>query len=107
MPYDDLPIVRTFDFRDEYERTVAMALTDEIRPQNVPGVLARAIANRDHGERAWALVKERWAEIGVEEDPGLKDRLRNGHQNVSVRVQARSSTSTTAPPTFARPSSAS
>jgi len=53
------------DFRDAalVERTVAMALTDEIRPQNVPGVLARAIANREHGERAWALVKERWTEI--------------------------------------------
>jgi hypothetical protein len=53
------------DFRDGalVERTVAMALTDEIRPQNAPGVLARAIANREHGERAWASVKERWAEI--------------------------------------------
>jgi len=53
------------DFRDAalVERTVAMTLTDEIRPQNAPGVLARAIANREHGERAWALVKELWAEI--------------------------------------------
>jgi puromycin-sensitive aminopeptidase len=53
------------DFRDAalVERTVAMALTDQIRPQNAPGVLARAIANREHGERAWASVKERWAEI--------------------------------------------
>ena len=53
------------DFRDAalVERTVAMALTDEIRPQNAPGVLARAIANREHGELAWTLVKERWAEI--------------------------------------------
>jgi len=53
------------DFRDAalVERTVAMALTDEIRSQNAPGVLARAVANREHGERAWALVKERWAEI--------------------------------------------
>jgi len=55
------------DFRDAalVERTVAMALTDEIRPQNAPGVLARAIANREHGETAWALVKERWAEIAA------------------------------------------
>ena len=42
-----------------------MALTDEIRPQNAPGVLARAIANREHGETAWARVKERWAEIAA------------------------------------------
>jgi len=45
------------------ERTAALALTDEIRPQNAPGVLARAIANREHGERAWAFVKVHWAEI--------------------------------------------
>jgi puromycin-sensitive aminopeptidase len=53
------------DFRDPalVERTVAMALSDQIRPQNAPGVLARAIANREHGERAWAVVKERWAEV--------------------------------------------
>jgi hypothetical protein len=37
-----------------------MALTDEIRPQNVPGVLARSVANREHGERAWEVLKERW-----------------------------------------------
>jgi puromycin-sensitive aminopeptidase len=50
------------DFRDRalLERTVAMTLTDEIRPQNVPGVLARSVANREHGAQAWALVKEHW-----------------------------------------------
>ena len=31
--------------------------------QNVPGVLARAMANRDHGDRAWAFAKEHWDEI--------------------------------------------
>jgi puromycin-sensitive aminopeptidase len=42
---------------------VEKTLTGEIRSQNAPGVLARAVANRDHGDRAWAFVKEHWAEI--------------------------------------------
>ena len=34
-----------------------MTLTDKIRSQNVPAVLARAVANRDLGDRAWAFVE--------------------------------------------------
>jgi puromycin-sensitive aminopeptidase len=53
------------DFRDALlvDRTMSMTLTDQIRSQNVPGVLARAMANRDHGDRAWTFVKEHWDEI--------------------------------------------
>ncbi len=53
------------DFRDAslVGRTLEMTLTGEIRSQNVPGVLARAMANRDHGDRAWAFAKEHWDEI--------------------------------------------
>jgi hypothetical protein len=39
------------------DRTVGMTLTDEIRTQNVPGVLARSMANREHGGRAWAFAR--------------------------------------------------
>ena len=45
------------------DRTTTMALGPDIRAQNVPGVLARAMANRDHGGRAWTFVKEHWDEI--------------------------------------------
>jgi len=53
------------DFRDPelIQRTVEKTLTGEIRTQNAPGVLARAVANRDHGDRAWAFIKEHWDEI--------------------------------------------
>jgi puromycin-sensitive aminopeptidase len=53
------------DFRDPalIQRTVEKTLTGEIRSQNAPGVLARAVTNRDHGDRAWGFVKEHWAEI--------------------------------------------
>jgi puromycin-sensitive aminopeptidase len=53
------------DFRDAglVQRTVEMTLSGEIRTQNAPGMLARAVANREHGDRAWAFVKEHWDEI--------------------------------------------
>ncbi|HEX9123913.1 MAG TPA: M1 family metallopeptidase, partial [Actinomycetota bacterium] len=54
------------DFRDPalMDRTLELAMTDAIRTQNAPFVLARAIANRDLGERAWRFVRERWDQIG-------------------------------------------
>lgn len=53
------------DFRDAVllRRTAELSLTDEVRPQEAPYLLSRAIANRDHGEVAWRIVKERWDEI--------------------------------------------
>jgi aminopeptidase N len=53
------------EFRDAMllDRTVGMTLTDEIRTQNVPGVLARSMANRENGARAWAFTKEHWDDI--------------------------------------------
>jgi hypothetical protein len=52
------------DFREPplLDRTLDMTLTDAIRPQNGPHVQARAIANRDLGERAWTFVKDHWEE---------------------------------------------
>ena len=53
------------EFRDAVllDKTVGMTLTDEIRTQNVPGILARSMANREHGGRAWAFAKDHWDEI--------------------------------------------
>jgi puromycin-sensitive aminopeptidase len=53
------------DFRDKalLDRTLELAMTDAVRTQNAPSVLARGIANRDLGERAWRFVRDRWDEI--------------------------------------------
>jgi puromycin-sensitive aminopeptidase len=53
------------DFRDAVliDRTVELALTEEVRPQETPWLLSRTISNRDQGERAWRFVKEHWDEI--------------------------------------------
>jgi puromycin-sensitive aminopeptidase len=53
------------EFRDAVlvDRTLELGLSDDVRPQNAPWLFSRSIANRDHGERAWGFVKERWDEI--------------------------------------------
>jgi puromycin-sensitive aminopeptidase len=52
-----------FDRAELVDRLVAMCLTDDIRSQNAPYVLGRAMANRDHGPRAWAFVRDHWDEV--------------------------------------------
>jgi puromycin-sensitive aminopeptidase len=53
------------DFRDAvlFERTLDLSLTEEIRPQETPWVLTRAMSNREQGPIAWRFVKERWRDI--------------------------------------------
>jgi puromycin-sensitive aminopeptidase len=43
-------------------RTLDMAAT-EVRTQNAPFVINGALANLDHGDQAWAWLKERWGEL--------------------------------------------
>jgi len=44
-------------------RLLAMTITDEIRTQNAPYVIARAMGNRDQGALAWAFVTDHWDEL--------------------------------------------
>jgi puromycin-sensitive aminopeptidase len=44
------------------DRTLAACLTDDMRTQDAPYLLARALMNRDLGERVWAFVREHWEE---------------------------------------------
>lgn len=46
----------------EVERTLRFALSEEVKTQNAPFLLNRAIANRRHGARAWGFVRQHWAE---------------------------------------------
>jgi puromycin-sensitive aminopeptidase len=52
-------------FRDPVlmERALEVAMSDAVRPQDAPFVLARAKANRDCGEIAWRFVRDRWEEL--------------------------------------------
>jgi puromycin-sensitive aminopeptidase len=53
------------DFRhpELIDRALDLALSDEVRSQNAPFLLGRAMANRDVGDRAWRFVKEHWEDV--------------------------------------------
>jgi puromycin-sensitive aminopeptidase len=43
-----------------FDRVLASCLTDDVRPQDAPFLLATATTNRDLGERAWRFLAEHW-----------------------------------------------
>jgi puromycin-sensitive aminopeptidase len=51
-------------FRDPelFGQLLASCLTDEVRPQDAPFLLATATANRDLGHEAWRFIREHWDE---------------------------------------------
>ena len=44
------------------QRTCELAMSGEVKTQNAPFLLARCIANRDHGHMAWEFVRRHWTE---------------------------------------------
>ena len=52
-----------FDDADLFGRLLEMTLTDDIRTQNAPYVLARAMGNREQGPDAWAFTRDHWDEV--------------------------------------------
>jgi puromycin-sensitive aminopeptidase len=52
-------------FRDPalMERLLALAVSEEVRPQDAPFLFARAEANRDLGAIAWRHVRDHWDEL--------------------------------------------
>lgn len=49
-----------FDDADLIRRTCEFAFSADVKTQNAPFLLNRCIANRNHGEAAWKVVRERW-----------------------------------------------
>ena len=49
-------------FRDDalMDRTLSSSLTEEVRSQDGPFILGRAITNRDQGHRVWRFLSEHW-----------------------------------------------
>jgi hypothetical protein len=44
-----------------FRRVLDFALGSDVKSQNAPYLLARCIANRDHGKEAWRFVRQSWA----------------------------------------------
>ncbi|MGZ5296183.1 MAG: M1 family metallopeptidase [Actinomycetota bacterium] len=49
-------------FRDPdlFDRLLVSTLTDDVRPQDAPFLLATATTNRDLGDRAWRFIADNW-----------------------------------------------
>jgi puromycin-sensitive aminopeptidase len=59
-------------------RSCGLALSDEVRPQNAPFVLQRALRHRDHGPAAWAFVRDHWDTIRQRFSGALVSRMVEG-----------------------------
>jgi aminopeptidase N len=59
-------------------RAVDLALSDDVRSQNGPFLIQRALRSREHGPAAWVAVRDRWAEVRSRFSGSLVPRLLDG-----------------------------
>jgi hypothetical protein len=59
-------------------RAVELALSDEVRAQNGPFLIQRALRNRSHAPAAWVAVRDRWDEVRARFSASLVPRLLEG-----------------------------
>ncbi len=78
-------------FRDPalMDRTLNATLSDDIRSQNAPFVLAYAGTNRDLGPRSWAFLKEHWEELTQRLPSSLAIRMIDGVRFLSRADEVR------------------
>ncbi|CAB4637244.1 MAG: M1 family peptidase [Actinobacteria bacterium] len=50
-----------FDDAELMQRTCDLAFSDEVKSQDAPFLITRAIANKYHGDIAWAAAQKNWA----------------------------------------------
>ena len=70
------------------DRLTAMTLTDEIRTQNAPYVLGRAMGNRTQGAKAWAFVRDNWDALEARFPSNSIVRMLGGIRSLSDPVVA-------------------
>jgi len=59
-------------------RAVELALSGEVRSQNGPFMVQRALRNREHGPAAWAMVRDNWDRLSARFSPSLIPRVIEG-----------------------------
>ncbi|MEO8601518.1 MAG: M1 family aminopeptidase [bacterium] len=57
------------------QRTLALTLTDEVRPQDRAHLYARLLGTRAARGAAWAFVRDRWTELTTRLDPMLQQSI--------------------------------
>ncbi len=86
-PQDEQRYLRAladFPGQPEIERLLGLCLTDEVRTQDAPYVVRRALTNRQHGPIAWSWVSEHWDEIGERYPSNAIVRLLEGVRSLSA-----------------------
>jgi puromycin-sensitive aminopeptidase len=70
--------VGTFPTEELALRAARHAMSDDVRAQNGPFVIQRALRNREYGPAVWAFVRDHWDEIRARFSPSLVPRLIDG-----------------------------
>jgi puromycin-sensitive aminopeptidase len=68
----------TFPTAELALRAVRHAMSDEVRPQNGPFVIQRALRNRENGPLVWLFVRDHWDEVRARFSGSLIPRLLEG-----------------------------
>jgi len=64
-----------FELPELIQRTLALTVSDEVRPQDRAHLFARLLGARSARLSAWAFVRDRWAEIVERLDPMLQQNM--------------------------------
>ena len=72
-----------FGRREEFERTLDLALGNRVRSQNTPFVFRRALLNRHHAAVAWEFVRRNWEPLVVKVPPSSMVRLLEGLRGIT------------------------
>ncbi len=64
-----------FERMELVERALALALSDEVRPQDRPFLLATLLGQKRARRAAWQFVRDRWDELSASMDPMLMQNL--------------------------------
>ena len=86
-PQDELRYLGALaDFPDEdlMARLMKMTLTNDVRSQNAPLLLRRALSNRDAGHVAWFFVASEWEALTTRLPSNSIARFLEGIRNLSV-----------------------
>jgi puromycin-sensitive aminopeptidase len=92
-PQDELRYLSALaDFDDEalMRRTVEMTLTGDVRTQNGPYLLRRALTNREQGHIAWEFVRSNWEAVNERFPSNSIVRMLEGVRSLSTPEVAES-----------------
>jgi puromycin-sensitive aminopeptidase len=87
-------------FEDEalIRRTLDLALTDDVRPQDRAHLFARLLGGRSSRAAAWSFIRKRWSDLAAGMDPML---LQNVVRGLAQLTPPRVSASACSPPASA------